>query len=134
VAGWYQFLVLFGILAYVGGRRLGLPELRRRRQRGSRDLLTATADTLARGRNSKLALTTQLTTAGAFADRWQVDHKTKELPISFQRALAKAHAALQEKKLPDQVAQKLCLDIDRELADLAKNEGKGSSLAGMPKL
>jgi len=133
VAGWYQFLLLFAVIAYVGGRRLGLPEFRPRRQRGSRDLLTATADTLARSRNSKLALRTQLTTASAFADRWLVDHKTKELPTPFQQAMANAYAALQEKKLPDQVAQKLCLDIDRELAELARNEGKGSSLAGMPK-
>lgn len=61
-----------------------------------------------------------------------MDHKTKELPTLFQQAMANAYAALQEKKLPDQVAQKLCLDIDRELAELARNEGKGSSLAGMP--
>jgi len=55
-AAWMQLVFLAIVIIYTLGKPFGLPNPERSKERGSRELLDAMADTLKRGRMTKLAL------------------------------------------------------------------------------
>jgi hypothetical protein len=118
VSAWYQMLFVFALLAYLGGKRLGLPDYRRIPQRSSRDLLDATADTLLRSKSTRIAVRTALSNAEIWLANWQIQNRTRETPSSLEKAIARGRAALMENKLPASVAVTIVKDLDREIMDL----------------
>jgi len=122
VSGWYQMLFLFAVIAYCGGKRLGLPDFRRIPQRSSRDLLDATTDTLQRSKSTRIAVRTALSNADVWLANWQIQNRTRETPSSLVDAMARGRAALMEKKLPAAVAVSIVKDLDREIQDMHRSK------------
>jgi hypothetical protein len=118
VSAWYQTLFVFAVIAYYGGKRLGLPDYRRIPQRSSRDLLDAMADTMQRSKSSRTVVRVAISNAETWLDQWQVQNRTRETPQSLERAIAKGRAALMENKLPASMAVTLVKELDREIVAL----------------
>ncbi len=118
VAAWYQTLFVFAVIAYFGGKRLGLPDFRRIPQRSSRDLLDAMADTMQRSKSSRTAVRIAVSNAETWLDLWQIQNRTQETPRSLGTAIARGRAALMEKKLPAPLAVTIVKDLDREIVAL----------------
>lgn len=55
-AAWWQFVLVLVVVAYTLGRRFGLPEVARSRQRSGRELVDAYADVMRRARRPEVAL------------------------------------------------------------------------------
>jgi hypothetical protein len=123
-AAWFQCLFLFGVIVYTLGRRFGLPDETRPRQRGTRELLDAVSDTYLRARASQAAM-------GSALQRADMDLRTvlklprdasrgerdRLLPESLSRALARLEAATHEKKVHPKDALELIQNVQQELDD-----------------
>jgi len=127
VAGWMQLLFLAIVVFYTLGKPFGLPDPERRQERGARDLMDAMADTLRRGRMTKLALKTvyddttrqlRRMARGRPLERtgMTLDHMT-----DLERAVNKLEAAA-EIGAPESMAVKLIEDVER----LTKESGNRS--------
>lgn len=55
-AAWWQFVLLSVVVVFTLGKRFGLPEIERKKERGVRELVDAVASTMERGRQFPLAL------------------------------------------------------------------------------
>ncbi|MBX7134575.1 MAG: hypothetical protein K1X67_18050 [Fimbriimonadaceae bacterium] len=55
-AAWWQFVLVSVVVVFTLGKRFGLPEVERKRERGVRELVDAVAQTMERGRQFPLAL------------------------------------------------------------------------------
>ncbi len=121
-AAWQQILFLAVVIIYTLGRRLGLPEETRRRQRGTRELVDGVADTLNRARSTRTVLELALASANMEL-REALKLSTAEgavmrddrLPESLQVALARLQAALTEDRLSEDAALKLVQTVEAEL-------------------
>lgn len=131
LAAWFQILFLAAVVIYTLGKPFGLPDAERRQQRGARDLMDAMADTLRRGRMSKLALKTvfddtQRVLRKLYRGKREPDRVEMEANnmTELQRALNKIEAAA-EIGAPEDMAAKMIQDVER-LAREASSRGRGA--------
>lgn len=100
-AAWRQLIFLGFVIIATLGRRFGLPEADRRKVGASRELVTALSDTLARGRNARLALTVEVEQAEwiirrelRLARNAEIELRSERLPHDLRVALAEAKSAI----------------------------------------
>lgn len=121
-AAWYQVLFLFGVIIFTMGKRFGLPEVIRSKQRGSRELLDAIADTYQRANASEAGLAAALTSADAELRRVlkiprdaSRNERDRLLPDSLSLTLARMEVALGEDRIPPGEAVKMIIRLQNEL-------------------
>jgi hypothetical protein len=130
LAGWFQFIFLGVVVIYTLGKPFGLPDPERRQERGARDLMDAIADTLRRGRMTKLALQTVYADSNRFLRRLYRGRRDPDLRLesqfdnmtSLQRALNKIEAAA-EIGAPEDMAAKLIQDAENLLREAGAKTG-----------
>jgi hypothetical protein len=124
-AAWFQ-LVFLGIIAiYTLGKPFGLPDTERREQKGSRELLDAMADTLRRGRMTRLALRSVYEDTNRLLRKWfrtprdtdRVDLEAQKM-IDLHNSLNRVQAAM-EIGAPEDEAAKMVRDVERLVKDVA---------------
>ena len=124
-AAWLQ-LVFLGIVAiYTLGKPFGLPDPERREQKGSRELLDAMADTLRRGRMTRLALRSVYEDTNRLLRKWfrtprNTDRDDLEAfaMIDLHNSLNRVQAAM-EIGAPEDEAAKMVRDVERLVKDVA---------------
>jgi hypothetical protein len=126
-AAWLQ-LVFLGIVAiYTLGKPFGLPDPERREQKGSRELLDAMADTLKRGRMTKLALRSVYDDTNRLLRKWfrtprdtnRSDPEAQRL-IDLHHSLNRVQAAL-EIGAPEDEAARMVRDVERLVKEVASS-------------
>jgi hypothetical protein len=122
-AAWQQFLLLCAVIVYTLGKRLGLPQESRRKQRGSRELVDALADTMNRAQAKQLAMRTALDSADqelriALKLPRETERQRRDdlLPTSLVKALAVLEASANDEETPDWEATRRIRKVDEELA------------------
>lgn len=122
VAGWWQAVFLFLVLAYTLGRRFGLPEKERTSQRGGRELVDAYADVLARAKMARVALKTIVQSADrevrkrfGIAVDLPPKRRNELIDAELAESLSRAEVASQAHLL-DTAALKLAQDLENRLA------------------
>ncbi len=124
-AAWLQ-LVFLGIVAiYTLGKPFGLPDPERREQKGSRELLDAMADTLRRGRMTRLALRSVYEDTNRLLRKWfrtprNTDRADLEAytMIDLHNSLNRVQAAM-EIGAPEDEAAKMVRDVERLVKEVA---------------
>jgi hypothetical protein len=124
-AAWLQLLLLGVVLVYTLGKPFGLPDAERRKQRGTRELLDAMADTLRRGRMTKLALHSVYDDANRLLRKWfrtprdtsRMDPEAQSL-VDLHHALNRVEAAIQI-GAPEDEAARMVRDVERHLREVA---------------
>lgn len=123
-AAWYQILLVVGVVIYTLGKRFGLPDEERAKQRGSRELLDAVADTFKRAKATRAAM--QAAYKAANAELREVlklprdasdGERNRLLPESLCMALAKLELASRQERIPASDAFELIEGVERELDD-----------------
>lgn len=123
-AAWMQLLLLGVVVLYTLGKPFGLPTPERRRQYGARELLDAMADTLMRGRMSKVALGSVHEEAkrliarrfGSTTAAARDGESTAQLE-ELKKSMASVEAALQLNP-PEAQSVRLVSDLDRSLRNI----------------
>jgi hypothetical protein len=123
-AAWWQLVLVFVVLAYSLGKRFGLPIPERTPQRGSRELVDAYADVMARSRKPHMALRKIVQEADRqLRARFKIPAdvapacRNRELPPDLARALTEAEAASSE-SVAEREAVRLAVRLEREMARL----------------
>ena len=130
-AAWQQLLVLAVVVIYTLGKRLGIPEAYRARQRGSREMVDAVADTMQRSRSADFAMRVALERSDVQlrnalklsrdADRTARD---SQLPDTLLSAIAALEAASVERKAPEADALRRIQRLERELGEFLGSRQK----------
>lgn len=124
-AAWFQ-LVFLGIVAiYTLGKPFGLPDPERREQKGSRELVDAMADTLRRGRMTRLALRSVYEDTNRLLRKWfrtPRDTNREDLEayklVDLHNSLNRVQAAM-EIGAPEDEAAKMVRDVERLVKEVA---------------
>lgn len=121
-AGWQQFLLLAIVIVYTLGKRLGLPEVYRARQRGSRELVDAVADTMMRARSTQFAARIALDQAdlrlrAALNLPRDVDRSRRDelLPVTLQSAMSALELSSQHNTQAGSETLRQIRRVDEEL-------------------
>ena len=129
LAAWFQLVFLGAVIIYTLGKPFGLPDPERRQERGARDLMDAMADTLRRGRMSKLALKTVFEDTNRFLRKMYRDRRDPDrldLPANtvgdLQRSLNKLEAAA-EIGAPEDIAANMIQDVERLVREAGAKSG-----------
>lgn len=116
---WKQILFLFVVIVYTLGKRFGLPEMERRKQRGQRELLDAVADTYTRAKMGGIALDAtyketdaELRRALKLPSEAKTRDRNDRLPPDLVRALTNVEMNLDADLKPD-AALDLCIAMER---------------------
>lgn len=117
IAAWLQLLFLGAVILYTLGKPFGYPDPERRQERGARDLMDAMADTLRRGRMTKLALKTvyedTMRQLRRLARGRQMERPgTFDAMTDLERAMNRLEAA-SEIGAPETSAVKFIQDVER---------------------
>ncbi|MEZ0326169.1 MAG: DUF4350 domain-containing protein [Fimbriimonas sp.] len=122
-AAWQQLLLLAAVVIYTLGKRLGLPDESKGRQRGTRELVDALADTMNRTHATNLALTTALTRADAelrmalkLPRETERSRRDELLSQELKIALTRVEAAAAEKETSSTEAARLVRRLDEEMS------------------
>jgi len=131
LAAWFQLIFLGIIVVYTLGKPFGLPDAERRQERGARDLMDAIADTLRRGRMTKLAINTVVSDTNRMLRklyRGRREVTLSELQTNnmgeLQTAIRKLEVAA-DMKAPEAAAANLIQEVER-LVKEAGNRLPGS--------
>jgi hypothetical protein len=129
VAAWFQLIFLGLVVVYTLGKPFGLPDPERRQERGTRELMDAMAQTLRRGRMTKLALRTVFDDTNRFlrkryGGRREGDRYEQQLGTlpDLYRALNRVEAAA-EIGAPEDMAAKLIQDVEQCVRDAGPKTG-----------
>lgn len=121
-ASWFQLLLLLLVVAVTLSFRFGLPEELRPKQRGSRELLDAIADTYERSRSNvpsvEAALEAadlRLRTAVKLPKDASMEERIRLLPPPLVDAMAEARAATTLTRVPTQEALRIVKKLEAEL-------------------
>ena len=121
-AAWWQLIALFLLVCYTLGRRFGLPEFARQRQRGGRELVDAYSDVVSRANKPQIALKKIVREADReIRKRFSISadlppkRRNETLPPQLATALSRAELAL-ESNLSDSSAVRLLWDLETELS------------------
>ncbi|HSI72103.1 MAG TPA: hypothetical protein VK934_02915 [Fimbriimonas sp.] len=136
-AAWQQLLLLGLVIVYTLGKRLGFAEETRGKQRGSRELVDALADTMGRARASHLAMEVTLNRADAelrmalrLPRETSKEKRNDLLPPDLQTALRRLEAAALDKETSEKDALRLIKNVDAAMsAFLGARKATGSSRA-----
>jgi hypothetical protein len=121
-AAWQQILLLGLVIVYTLGKRLGLPEETKGKQRGSRELVDAIAGTMNRAHATGPAMRatldradTELRMALKLPRETERARRDELLPMDLTRALADLEAASQDADTSSAEAARRVQRLDREL-------------------
>jgi hypothetical protein len=124
---WWQSVLLFLVIVFTLGKRFGVPDALRTRQRGGRELVNAYADVLARARKPQVALKTIVNDMDREVRRkysitadMAPKRRNEALPPRLGEALSRAELASEE-RLTDVAAVRLIQELENELG-AAKGE------------
>jgi hypothetical protein len=130
-AAWMQLIFLVIIIVYTLGKPFGLPASERRKERGARELLDAMADTLRRGKMTKLALRAVSVDSNRLLRKWfrtprEMDPRNPETErlTNLKDALNKVDAAVAI-GAPEDAAAGMVRDVERLIREVGT---KGSRL------
>ena len=122
LAAWYQVIFLALVVVFTLGKRFGLPEVFRGRQRGGRELLDAYADLLGRSRKPELALRKIVADADreirnryGIASDLSPKLRNERIPPDLANALLRAEVSIAP-ELSDGAALSVARDLEREMA------------------
>jgi hypothetical protein len=121
-AGWNQLLLLVALIVFTLGKRFGVAETERGRQRGARELLDALADTLLRAKADRLSMQLALTRADSeirsflkLARDAPNERRDEMLPRDLQMALALLQAALEDRDTQSRDAVRKVRRVEEEM-------------------
>ena len=123
-AAWWQVILLFMLICYTLGKRFGLPEVVRGRQRGGRELVDAYGDVLSRSNKPQIPLKKIVREVdrevrrrfSISADLSPV-RRNEILPQGLAEALSRSELA-SETDLSDASAVRLLWNLEEEMAKL----------------
>lgn len=131
--GWWQVLILLGVIGYTLGRRLGLPEYERTNQVGQRQLVDALSEVYRRGKATGPTLRSFLhhsdrelrrtVKVAMDAPREVLDER---LPEELQKARYLVENAASA-EAPADVALKVAADYDRAVREFSGRSRRGRS-------
>ena len=123
-AAWWQLILMFLLICYTLGKRFGLPETVRGRQRGGRELVDAYADVLSRSNKPQIPMKKvvheidrEVRKRFSISADLPPKRRNETLPQELAEALSRAELA-SESELSDASAVRLLWSLEEEMAKL----------------